>query len=105
MRTPILLIYRLLAYLSSGILLSSYFEPTVYIVLLCCCSYVMACFHAKTLIQELTLALLWITVGAYLLNATSTRPQWDSLSIIEVTSYEGKVPKAIDFKLKEPKET
>jgi ComEC/Rec2-related protein len=100
MRTPILLIYRLLAYLSSGILLASSFEPTPYIILLCCCSYVMACYHAKTLIQELTLALLWIVVGAYLLNVTSTRPQWDSLSIIEVTSYEGQSLKSYRFQAK-----
>ena len=100
MRTPILLIYRLLAYLSSGILLSSYFEPTFYFVLLCCCSYVIACYYTNALVQEVTLVLLWVAVGAFLISATPTRPQWDSLSLIEVTSYEGQSPKRYRFQAK-----
>lgn len=100
MRTPILLIYRLLAYLSSGILLSSYFEPTFYFVLLCCCSYVVACYYTNALVEEVTLALLWVAVGAFLMSATPTRPQWNSLSLIEVTSYEGQSPKRYRFQAK-----
>ena len=100
MRTPILLIYRLLAYLSSGILLSSYFEPTFYFVLLCCCSYVIACYYTSAFVEEVTLALLWVAVGAFLISATPTRPQWDSLSLIEVTSYEGQSPKRYRFQAK-----
>lgn len=98
MRTPILLIYRLLAYLSSGILLAQFLQPPLYAVLLCCCSYVMACYHAKAFIQEITLALLWIVLGAYLLNAKPMRPQWDSPSLIAITSYEGQSPKRYRFK-------
>lgn len=98
MRTPILLIYRLLAYLSSGILLAQFLQPPLYAVLLCCCSYVIACYQTKGFIQEMTLALLWIALGAYLLNAKPMRPQWDSPSLIEVTSNEGQSPKRYRFK-------
>lgn len=100
MRTPILLIYRLLAYLISGILLAQFLQPSLYALLLCCCSYVIACYHAKAFIQEVTLALLWIVLGAYLLNAKPTRPQWDSLSLLEVTSYEGQSSKRYRFMAK-----
>jgi ComEC/Rec2-related protein len=100
MRTPILLIYRLLAYLSSGIFLAQFLQPPLYAVLLCCCSYVIACYHAKAFIQEVTLGLLWIVLGAYLLTAEATRPQWESTSIVEVTSYEGQSPKWHRFKAK-----
>jgi len=98
MRTPILLIYRLLAYLSSGILLAQFLQPPLYAVMLCCCSYVIACYHAKAFIQEITLALLWIVLGAYLFNAKPTTPQWESTSLIEVTSYGGQSPKRYRFK-------
>ena len=100
MRTPILLIYRLLAYLSSGILLAQFLQPPPYGVLLCCCSYIIACYHAKGFIQEATLGMLWIVLGAYLLTSEPARPQWDSPSLIAITSYEGKSPKRHRFKAK-----
>ena len=63
MKTPFSLINRLLAYLVSGIYLAETLSPSLYLLLLVFCIYVLSCYHSNWVFQELFLALVLMLVG------------------------------------------
>ena len=51
MKTPFSLINRLLAYLVSGIYLAETLSPSLYLLLLVFCIYVLSCYHSNWVFQ------------------------------------------------------
>ena len=98
MKTPFSLINRLLAYLVSGIYFAETLSPSLYLLLLVLCIYVLSCYHSSWVFQELFLALVWTLVGAYLMHERPKASEWPELAVVKVTDYGGRSPKRHRFR-------
>ena len=98
MKTPFSLINRLLAYLVSGIYFAETLSPSLYLLLLVLCIYVLSCYHSRWVFQELFLALVWTLVGAYLMHERPQATEWPELAVVKVTDYGGRSPKRHRFR-------
>ena len=97
MKTPFSLIHRLLAYLVSGIYFAESLSPSLYLLLLVFCIYVLSCYRGNWVFQELFLALVWTLVGAYLMHQRPQVTDWPELAVVKITDYGGRSPKRYRF--------
>ncbi|MGA0154954.1 MAG: hypothetical protein ACO3IX_03590 [Flavobacteriaceae bacterium] len=101
MKTPFSLIHRLLAYLVSGIYFAESLSPSLYLLLLVFCIYVLSCYRGNWVFQELFLALVWTLVGAYLMHQKPQVTDWPELAVVKITDYGGRSPKRYRFSAKD----
>ena len=98
MKTPFSLINRLLAYLVSGIYFAETLSPSLCLLLLVLCIYVLSCYHSSWVFQELFLALVWTLVGGYIMHERPKASEWPELAVVKVTDYGGTSPKRHRFR-------
>ena len=102
MPIPIHFSVRLLIYWISGIFLSNYYSPLIFIVLIACCSWLLSTYYTSFYLEEFFMGCFVMVLSAYLIKTFHSKtelPQEKPL-IVFIESFQGYTPKHLHYRAK-----